>query len=100
MSTELPDFQSAPAWVDRKGYVDSGENLSKWASNDPECAALYAPFEPLNTADDWASRVDRDKLADVIEVAQWGHHAHSRTTRQAVATAVLAALPELTKEEA
>lgn len=100
MSTELPDFQSAPAWVDRKGYVDSGENLSQWAGNDPECAELYAPFEPLRTADDWASRIsriNRDKLASILEVSFPGH---SPVMYCATTTAVLAALPELTKEEA
>lgn len=97
MSAELPDFDQNEWWLDSEGAVWNCPLQTDEMST--ELKLELAPWEPLRTADDWASRIDRDKLAHVMEVPLLGRARGSRTTNRAVADAVLAALPELTKEE-
>lgn len=67
-----------------------------------DCNDLWGDGEYFVYSDlsELASRIDPDKLAHTIEVARWGRDAHSRTTLRVVVAAIIAALPELTKEEA
>lgn len=58
MSTELPDFRSAPAWMDRRGRI--------WTRNFPKEVEVpliedCTPWTPLRTAADWKKQ--RDDLA-------------------------------------
>lgn len=96
----LPDFTTADYWRDRHGTTYTASQMQRTARAYPHTVASFAPWTPLRTANDCASRIDPDKLAHVIEVAHRGRAAHSRTTNRAVAAAIIAALPELTKEEA
>ena len=54
----------------------------------------WAPWTPLDTADEWVRRIDRDKLAEMLKPyfnggdVAYGEHVEC-------AEAVLAALPEL-----
>ena len=105
---KLPDFTTAPAWQDGGGdvYINLFCGLwDHWKDRDVDANELrsWAPWTPLDTADEWVKRIDRDKLAEVLKPyfnggdVAYGEHVEC-------ADAVLAALPELmgdtTKEEA
>lgn len=93
MSTELPDFTTAPAWMDRRGRI--------WTRNFPKASEVpliedCAPWTPLDTAEGWAKRIDRDELAEVLWQAEDDHvEADDSTLLDFTVDAVLAALPEL-----
>lgn len=102
MSTELPDFATAPAWLDAMGEATVGEFLvsvqhgQRDHAMTPQALLEYGPWTPLDTADEWVKRIDRDKLAKVIghalnEETSW----EDRWSHDVAADAVLAALPEL-----
>ena len=146
--SELPDFTTAPAWLDVHGVIWEWLDIATMADHfGPEWASGGSPWEPLGTADEWAKqrdgvaeaaaklsetmsisptealrivteatdhigtrkltadewgkRIDRDKLAGVIELATDPSHAGMGTRHvgmdwaREMADAVLAALPEL-----
>ncbi|MEL4357063.1 MULTISPECIES: hypothetical protein [unclassified Luteococcus] len=105
MSTELPDFNAHPAWLN---YND--ESYADWSLPDTISPEGLGPWTPLDTAEEWVKRIDRDKLAerlhkifcgseleDAGELSGLGDLAVRAYLRQAQqwAGAVLAALPEL-----
>ena len=61
MSTELPDFNTAMAWMDRHGQIhtdiDLDPDMEPWLMHQ-----RLAPWEPLLTADEWAKQ--RDGIAE------------------------------------
>lgn len=106
--SELPDFTTAPAWQDGGGnvYVNLFCGLwNHWKDRAVDANELrsWAPWKPLRTADEWARRIDHEKLVEMLRPyfsggdVVYGEHVDC-------ADAVLAALPELmgdtTKEEA
>ena len=102
--SELPDFTTAPAWQDVHGVIWEWLGIATQADHfGPEWASGGSPWEPLRTADEWARRIDHEKLVEMLRPyfsggdVVYGEHVDC-------ADAVLAALPELmgdtTKEEA
>ena len=100
MSTELPDFTTAPAWLDALGGVVAQRQVMDYRGSLSDFSA-GAPWTPLDTADGWVRRIDRDALAGVIGLAPDPSHAGMGTRHvgmdwaREMADAVLAALPEL-----
>ena len=102
MSTdELPDFNTAPAWLLSDGVVLDSLTACASVRFEPAYAQRHAPWTPLDTAENWVQRIDRDKLAEVIDMAlqEWHDGDLSGTDHDAVADAALAALSELMKGE-
>ena len=105
MSTELPDFTAAPAWQDGGGdvYINLCGLWDHWNDRAVDANDLrsWAPWTPLDTADEWVRRIDRERLAKVIELAPDPSHAGMGTRHvgmdwaREMADAVIAALPEL-----
>ena len=94
--SELPDFTTAPAWLDVHGVIWEWLDIATTADHfGPEWASGGSPWEPLRTADEWVRRIDREKLAKVIELAILGRQTSAPRTAKAATAAVLAALPEL-----
>ena len=98
----LPDFTTAPAWQDSGGdvYVNLFCGLwDHWKDRAVDVNELrsWAPWTPLDTADEWVQRIDRDKLADVIDsiVAPDDLTNKHIELMMRAADAVLAALPDL-----
>ena len=100
MSTEFPDFTTAPAWMDALGGVVAQRQVMDYRGSLSDFSA-GAPWTPLDTADGWVRRIDRDKLAGVIELAPDPSHAGMGTRHvgmdwaREMADAAIAALPEL-----
>ena len=100
MSTGLPDFNTAPAWMDALGGVVTQRQVVDYRGSLSDFSA-GAPFVPLRTAGEWGQRIDRDALAGVIGLAPDPSHAGMGTRHvgmdwaREIADAVLAALPEL-----
>lgn len=83
-------FLSGEAWINPDGEV-----FSAWCYNEHAAGIVSTDARELRTADAWAKRIDRDKLAGVIQsvLDRWfdgysGGHGE-------IADAVLAALPKL-----
>ena len=101
MSTELPDFTTAEYWTNRKGSSFPASRCHILADSFPDSIAELAPWMPLDTAEAWVQRIDRDALAGVIELAPDPSYAGMGTRHvgmdwaREMAAAVLAALPEL-----
>ena len=93
MSTELPDFTTATAWMDALGGVVTQRQVMDYRGSLSDFSA-GAPWTPLDTADEWVQRIDRDKLAEMLKPyfnggdVAYGEHVEC-------ADAVLAALPDL-----
>ena len=93
MSTGLPDFTTAPAWMDALGGVVTQQQVMDYRGSLSDFSA-GAPWTPLDTADEWVQRIDRDKLAEMLKPyfnggdVAYGEHVEC-------ADAVLAALPDL-----
>ena len=96
---EPPDFTTAPAWQDGGGDVYVNLFCGLWDyRNDRAVDAnelrSWAPWTPLDTADEWVQRIDSGKLAEMLKPyfnggdVAYGEHVEC-------AEAVLAALPEL-----
>lgn len=65
MSTgELPDFTAAPAWLDCCGFAWSREEYEGYKDSVGRHTGQWAP---LDTPERWTERIDRDKLAGVIQ---------------------------------
>lgn len=100
-AAELPDFQSAPAWMGASGEVALRETLVTAVNCRHlmviDWPALDAPWTPLDTPKGHVQRIDRDKLADVIDsiVAPDDLTTEHIERMMRAADAVLAALPEL-----
>ena len=100
MSTELPDFNAAMAWMDALGGVVTQRQVMGYRGPLSDFSA-GAPFIPLRTAGEWGQRIDRDALADPIGLAPDPSHAGMGTRHvgmnwaREMADAVLAALPDL-----
>ena len=96
MSTGLPDFNTAPAWMDALGGVVAQRQVMDYRGSLSDFSA-GAPWTPLDTADGWVKLIDRDKLADVIDsiVAPDDLTTEHIERMMRAADAVLAALPEL-----
>ena len=93
--SELPDFTTAPAWLDVHGAIWEWLGIATQADQlGPEWASGGSPWEPLRTADEWVKLIDREKLAEMLKPyfnggdVAYGEHVEC-------ADAVLAALPEL-----
>ena len=102
MSTELPDFNTAPAWQDGGGDVYVNLPCGPWdhwkdRAVDANELRSWAPWTPLDTADGWVRRIDSGKLADVIDsiVAPDDLATEHIERMMRAADAVLAALPDL-----
>ena len=98
--SERPDFTTAPAWQDSGGDVYVNLFCGLWDHRkdravDANELRSWAPWTPLDTADEWVRRIDSGKLADVIELAILGRQMSAPRTAKLTAHAVLAALPEL-----
>lgn len=95
MSTGLPDFTTAPAWMDALGGVVTQQQVMDYRGSLSDFSA-GAPWTPLDTADEWVRRIDRDKLAEMLKPyfnggdVAYGEHVEC-------AEAVLAALPDITE---
>ena len=96
MSTELPDFTTAPAWMDALGGVVAQRQVMDYRGSLSDFSA-GAPWTPLDTADGWVRRIDSGKLADVIDsiVAPDDLTTEHIERMTRAADAILAALPEL-----
>ena len=99
MSTELPDFTTAPAWMDALGGVVAQRQVMDYRGSLSDFSA-GAPWTPLDTADGWVRRIDRDALAGVLDgcfPGCDGPAAEDFIKRYAAAAvdAALAALPDL-----
>ena len=100
MSTGLPDFTAAPAWMDALGGVVAQRQVMDYRGSLSDFSA-GAPWEPLRTADEWGQRIDRDALALEIALTPDPSHAGMGTRHvgmdwaREMADAILAALPEL-----
>lgn len=104
MSTEFPDFNTAPAWMDALGGVVTQKQVMGYRGPLSDFSA-GAPWTPLDTADAWVQRIDLYELAGVLDSCFPGCDgpaAEDFIERYVVSAvdAVIAALPELTKEEA
>ena len=93
--SELPDFTTAPAWLDVHGAIWEWLGIATQADQlGPEGASGGATWGPLRTADEWVKLSDREKLAEMLKPyfnggdVAYGEHVEC-------ADAVLAALPEL-----
>ena len=106
MSTGLPDFNTAPAWQDGGGDVYVNLFCGPWdhwkdRAVDANELRSWAPWTPLDTADEWGQRIDRDALALEIALTPDPSHAGMGTRHvgmdwaREMADAILAALPEL-----
>ena len=63
MSTGLPDFNAATAWLDVHGVIWERLGIATQADQfGPEWASGGHPWEPLRTADEWAKQ--RDGVAE------------------------------------
>ena len=99
MSTELPDFNTAPAWQDGGGDVYVNLFCGPWyrwkdRAVDANELRSWAPLTPLDTADEWVRRIDREKLAEMLKpYFNGGDRAYGEHVE--CAEAVLAALPDL-----
>ena len=97
--SELPDFTTAPAWMDALGGVVAQRQVMDYRGSLSDFSA-GAPWTPLDTADGWVRRIDRGKLAEVLDGCFPGCDVPAaedfigRYVAIAV-DAVLAALPEL-----
>ena len=61
--SELPDFTTAPAWLDVHGVIWEWLDIATTADHfGPEWASGGSPWEPLGTADEWAKQ--RDGVAE------------------------------------
>ena len=72
MSPELPDFTTAPVWMDGGGDVYVNLFCGLWDHRkdravDANELRSWAPWTPLDTADEWVQRIDRDALAEVLD---------------------------------
>lgn len=99
MSTGLPDFTTAPAWMDALGGVATQQQVMDYRGSLSDFSA-GAPWTPLDTADEWVRRIDRDALAEVLDgcfPGCDGPAAEGFIERYAAVAvdAVLAALPDL-----
>ena len=100
MSTGLPDFNTAPAWMDALGGVVAQRQVMDYRGSLSDFSA-GAPWTPLDTADGWVRRIDRDALALEIALTPDPSHAGMGTRHvgmdwaREMADAILAALPEL-----
>ena len=100
MSTELPDFTTAPAWMDALGGVVAQRQVMDYRGSLSDFSA-GAPWTPLDTADGWVRRIDSGKLAGAIGLVPDPSYAGMGTRHvgmdwaREMADAVLAALPEL-----
>lgn len=95
----LPDFTTAPAWLDVHGLIWEWLGVATQADQfGPEWASGGSPWEPLRTADEWARHIDRDKLAEMLKrldpLGDERCFASGEEYRE-YAAAVLAALPDL-----
>ena len=66
MSTGLPDFTTAPAWMDALGGMVTQQQVMDYRGPLSDFSA-GAPWTPLDTADEWVQRIDREKLAEVLD---------------------------------
>lgn len=98
---ELPDFTTATAWMDALGGVVAQRQVMDYKGPLGDFSA-GAPWTPLDTADEWARHIDRDKLAEMLKrldpLGDERCYASDEEYRE-YADAVLAALPELTGGE-
>ena len=96
MSAGLPDFTTAPAWMDALGGVVTQRQVMDYRGSLSDFSA-GAPWTPLDTADGWVRRIDSGKLADVIDsiVAPDDLATEHIERMMRAADAVLAALPDL-----
>ena len=63
-STELPDFTTAPAWLDVHGAIWEWLGIATQADKfGPEWASGGSPWTPLRTDDEWDRRKEAAKLA-------------------------------------
>ena len=98
--SELPDFTTAPAWMDALGGVVAQRQVMDYRGPLSDFSA-GAPWTPLDTADGWVKLIDRDKLALEIALTPDPSHAGMGTRHvgmdwaREMADAILAALPEL-----
>lgn len=71
MTDELPDFSTYPAWMGASGDVALRETLVTAVNCRHlmviDWPALDAPWTPLDAAEGWLKRIDRDELAEVID---------------------------------
>ena len=89
----LPDFTTAPAWMDAPGGVVTQRQVMGYRGPLSDFSA-GAPWAPLNAADGWVQRIDREKLAEMLKpYFSGGDVAYGENVE--CADAVLAVLPEL-----
>lgn len=97
---ELPDFTTAPAWLNRYRSAWTATEAHDEARCDPEFMRSRAPWTPLDTPEGHVQRINQQRLATVIELAILGRQMSAPQTAMLAAEAVIAALPELMDGEA
>ena len=96
MSTGLPDFNAATAWLDVHGVIWERLGIATQADQfGPEWASGGSPWEPLRTADEWVKRIDRDKLAGALEGTMLDEAHLSSSEAEYLAQLVVDLLPDL-----